>query len=202
MDRADEPVQADQERLPCGRFGGARGPPGDLDPVLDLVELVAHEPLGLRDRLAASEVGRDPSEVRASDLEVVSEHLVVADLEALDPGRPLLPPLQRLERLQGRAFVRRRTVDLGGEPGAEQAAGVIRRRWFLRHRDAQELLELGGGSELGREARQTSDGGKGGDLAPELSGPTQPVAERRQLRRSCPAARQTGRDPTEIADRP
>ena len=63
-------------------------------PVLVLFQLLGVEALRVDERLAADVVLRDAPTMSVGDLQVVAEHLVIADLEVGDAGALALLPLQ------------------------------------------------------------------------------------------------------------
>ncbi len=77
-----------------------------------------------------------------ADLDVVAEDAVVADLQGADTGALPLLPLQTGDPLAGVPHPTLVLVELGGEPGADDAA-VARRGWrVVGEPAAEEITDL------------------------------------------------------------
>ncbi len=82
-------------------------------PLLPLLELGREVALGVRERLLAHVVLRDPVEVGLRHLEVVTEHLVVADLQGGDSRARPLASLERRDEVSRTVPGRPQLVELG-----------------------------------------------------------------------------------------
>src|SRR5207247_7907549 len=122
---------------------------GAQRPRLVLAQRRRDEALGADQRLPALVVGRHERQVRARHLDVVAEHLVVADLERRD-ARALA-----LRRLEAR----------------EPAPGVARRLAQLVHLSVAPGADEAGESRVRRGRGGEGWGGRGGALGGLVEGP-------------------------------
>src|SRR5205823_14251402 len=90
--------------------------------LLELGELRRDVALAARDRLLADVVPRHLREVRLRDLDVVTEHAVVANLEAGDAAVLLLAGLDREDLVLAAIDEPAARIDLGVVAGADRAA--------------------------------------------------------------------------------
>ncbi len=168
------------------------------DLVLDDLELLRDETLRLGDRLPAVEMRRDPGEMGSCDLDVVAEHLVVSDLEPLDPGRLLLAAFERRELREGRVLRRLPAVDVGRVTRPEQVLRLRAGGDGVRQRSVELRPEFEGHGEFVPKFREPSAEPLG--LQPDPHGAHGPQARSQgdQLLGTDPSAGNPGGDPAEV----
>ena len=113
------------------------------DLLFPLLQLRRHEALGAGEGLLALVVLGDPIQVRTGDLQVVSEDLVVADLQGPDARSPPFPLLQRSDPFHGPRPQASQLVQLGRIPGSDDAPIGQGGRRFGRDRPLHEIPEVG-----------------------------------------------------------
>src|SRR5205085_6649958 len=111
--------------------------------LLELGELRRDIALAARDGLLADVVPRHLREVRLRDLDVVTEHAVVADLEAGDAAVLLLAGLDREDLVLAAVGEPAARIDLGVVAGADRAALLDERRRIVDERAREAAGERG-----------------------------------------------------------
>jgi hypothetical protein len=122
------------------------------------LKLGRDEALGVGQRLLARVVGGDGGEIGGADFDVVAEDLVVADLERLDAGPLLLPPLEIGEPFLALDGGGAKFLERGVIPGANEAAFLEEDGRVVGQRPAVKIGEVGQRRNLQAQFAQGSDG--------------------------------------------